>query len=317
MSTSTDPGHRSSAEIERDVERTRDELRDTLEALRDRASPSQLVEQVFSFAKESGGPDMMRTMGRAMREHPMPLLLIGVGVGWMMFSGKRGGHDRDRYDGQDDYVDDRDLGRRRAPGPDVRRRMARMQDRAEAFAGRASEAMGEAASGLRENFSGAAERAGEVASGVADSARDTVNQVGEMASAAYRRVTHAAGSAGESLSSMIGSPADVRRQADRGLRWMLQEQPLLLGALGLALGAAVGALVPGGEAEDRSMDEAREDLMDEARDVAREGRDNLRAAGAEVRDAAAEVVQDAAQGARDAAQAVRDAAQDPDPARPG
>lgn len=339
MSSTTDPGNRSSAEIERDVERTRDKLRDTLEALRDRASPGQLFEQVLDYAKESGAPDMMRNMGRAMRENPMPLLLIGVGVGWMMFSGRGGGRDRD--DGYYDYGDDHDHGRRWAAGPDGRRRMARMQDAGSSLAGRASAAVGEAASGLQENLSGAAERVGEAASGVADSARETASQVGDMASDAYRRVTRAAGSAGEGLSSMVGGQ-EVRRHADRGLRWMLQEQPLLLGALGLALGAAVGALVPGTETEDRLMGEAREDLIGQARDVAEEGYQSLRSAGGDARGGVAGMVQDAAHGAREAVtQAARDMAEQaksalneagrteesskptaperarPDPARPG
>ncbi len=306
MSITTDPGTRSSAEIERDVERARDELRDTLEALRDRASPGQLIEQVLDHARELGAPDMMRNMGRVMRENPMPLMLIGAGVGWMMFSGRSGGG---RDDGHDDDGDDHEHGRRRTTGPDGRPRRARMQGKAGRLAGRTSEAVGEAAPGLRENLSGAVERLGEAAGGVADSARETASQVGEMASAAYRRVTHAAGPAGEGLSSMMGNRGDVRRQADRGLRWVLREQPLLLGALGLVLGAAFGALVPGTEAEDRLMGDAREDLMDQAREAAEEGYESLRSSGTEARDGVAGMVQEAAHGAREAVtQAAKDMA---------
>lgn len=300
--------NRSSAEIERDVERTRDRLRDTLETLRDRASPGQIFEQVLDYARESGAPEMMRNMGRAMRDNPMPLLLIGAGIGWMIFADRRGnGGRRDNGGGSYDYGDDHDYGRRWTAGPDGRRRGTTM--RRERQSGHAALVAGEAASGVREGVSGAAERVGEAVSGIADSARETAGQVGEMASSTYRRVTRAAGSAGESLSSVAegarGYAADARHQADRGLRWLLHEQPLLLGALGLALGAAVGALVPGTETEDRWMGETREDVLGRARETAEEGYESLKDRASHLAGQAGEATGEAGSGISDA---VRNAA---------
>jgi hypothetical protein len=45
MSSTTDPGSRSAAEIEREVEQTRASLTDTLDKLRKRTSPGQLFQQ--------------------------------------------------------------------------------------------------------------------------------------------------------------------------------------------------------------------------------------------------------------------------------
>ncbi|MFC7478747.1 DUF3618 domain-containing protein, partial [Dankookia sp. GCM10030260] len=47
MSSTTDPGNRSAAEIEREVEQTRAGLTNTLDELRERASPGQLFEQAL------------------------------------------------------------------------------------------------------------------------------------------------------------------------------------------------------------------------------------------------------------------------------
>lgn len=269
MSSTTDPGNRSAAEIERDVERMRDRLRDTLEALRDRASPGQIFEQVMDYAKESGAPEMMRNMGRAMRDNPMPLVLIGAGIAWMMFSESPRRGDNRSYDRGDDH----DRGRRWDADQDGRRRMARMRDEGEGMMTRASQAAGEAASSIRDTVSEAAGRAGEMASGMMDSARETAGQVGDMASSAYRRVTGAAGSATDMSGMTEGArryAMEARGQADRGMRWMLDEQPLLLGALGLAVGAAVGALIPSTEMEDRLMGETRDDLVGRVRETAEE-----------------------------------------------
>ena len=251
----TDPGNRSSAEIEREVEQTRDSLRDTLEALRERASPGQLFEQVLDYAKESGGPEMMRNLGRAVRDNLLPLLLIGAGVGWLVMSGN--GPRRQWEYGE--HGDDRDYGRRWASDTSGRRRAGEMRDRGgESAVGRATSAIGETASHLRDRVSGAA---GDIVEG----AREAADQVGEMASDAYRRVTRAAGSVAEGARDYA---MDAPHQAGR---WMLHEQPLLLGALGLALGAAMGAMLPGTEAEDRWMGETREDVLRRARETAEEG----------------------------------------------
>ncbi|HYF06213.1 MAG TPA: DUF3618 domain-containing protein [Acetobacteraceae bacterium] len=306
MSDTTDPGSRSAAEIEREVEHTRDKLRDTLEALRERASPGQLFEQVLDYAKESGGPEMMRNLGRTVRDNPMPLLLIGAGIGWMMMSGRGGGS---RH-WEADYGDDHDYGRRWSSDTSGTYRAGEMRDRdrtGRSFTDRAAET----ASGLRDSVTGAA-------SSVVEGAREAAEHVGEMASDAYRRVSRAAGSvAGDARHYVERSP----RYARRGYRWMLHEQPLLLGALGLALGAAAGALIPGTEYEDRLMGETREDMLRRARETAEEGYEHAKErashlvsqvteAGKESAGGLADTVRDAAQRARESvSEAARDLAE--------
>ena len=87
MSSTTDPGSRSAAEIEREVEQTRAGLTNTLDELRERASPGQLFEQALDYARSSGGNEFVRNLGTSVRDNPLPLLLIGAGIGWLMMSG--------------------------------------------------------------------------------------------------------------------------------------------------------------------------------------------------------------------------------------
>ena len=63
--------------------------------------------------------------------------------------------------------------------------------------------------------------------------------------------------------SQIGSSA--RQQLDRargGWDSMLNEHPLALGAIGLAIGAVCAAMAPRTEKEDQLMGPARDDLLD-------------------------------------------------------
>jgi hypothetical protein len=71
--------------------------------------------------------------------------------------------------------------------------------------------------------------------------------------------------------SQIGSSA--RQQLDRargGWDSMLNEHPLALGAIGVAIGAVVAAMAPRTEKEDRLMGQARDGMLDKAKQAGTE-----------------------------------------------
>lgn len=263
----TDPGDRPSAEIEREVEATRAGLTGTLEELRDRASPGQLFEQAVDYARSSGGAEMMRNLGASVRDNPLPLLLIGAGIGWVMLSGgSRGGgrYERAPRLGGSDPFDD---------GPSL-------AERASHAVGGAARGAADAARSITGGVTGAASRAGEAAgsawrgtSGAAGSAASGVRQA--AASGAQRAAD--LGDGARAYAGRLGQ--DARRYGDsagEGLGWMAREQPLLLGAVGFALGAALGALLPRTETEDRLMGETRDAALEQARATAAEGYDQVK-----------------------------------------
>ena len=275
----TDPGNRSSAEIEREVEDTRASLAGTLEQIRDRASPGQLFEQALDYAKQSGGGDLARNLGVSVRDNPLPLLLIGAGIGWLMLSDRRGGTGGGADGRQRQLALPSPGGRSRPTGvrvyPTGAQGDAAAEDGGPSMVQRASEALsgakdraGEAASGLGESVSGAADRAGDAATSAyraaAGTAGSAAESIGSGASSAVRRVAEA----GQGVSDQAGQLGDSARQ---GLGWLVREQPLVLGAIGLAVCAAVGALLPGTETEDRLMGETRDDLAERARATAEGG----------------------------------------------
>jgi ElaB/YqjD/DUF883 family membrane-anchored ribosome-binding protein len=62
-----------------------------------------------------------------------------------------------------------------------------------------------------------------------------------------------------------------KEQAVQGYHRLLRENPLALGAIGIAVGALLGAALPGTEPENRLMGEASDDLADKARAAAQTG----------------------------------------------
>lgn len=157
---------------------------------------------------------------------------------------------------------------------------------------------------------------------------------------AYRTTADAAGSAAESIGSGSSAAADAQRVTEAGreardqlgqlgdgtrqrLGWLVREQPLVLGAIGLAVGAAVGALLPGTETEDRLMGETRDDLAERARATAEQGferakeaagehleRAKDRGGGTDVSGGADRVGSALSETAREVREAVRDAARE-------
>ena len=56
--------NKTSKEIERDVEQTRAGMTETLDELKARMSPGQMLDEVLGYARESGGGKMMQNLGR-------------------------------------------------------------------------------------------------------------------------------------------------------------------------------------------------------------------------------------------------------------
>jgi ElaB/YqjD/DUF883 family membrane-anchored ribosome-binding protein len=268
-SSTMDPGDRSSAEIEREVEATRSGLHRTLEELRDRASPGQLFEQAVDYARSSGGAEMMRNLGQAVRDNPLPLLLVGAGVGWLMYSGGNRAGISSRSHGMRQLAPPMPAGARdQTHGGMETAGGASMTERMSGAAGSAAGRVGDTAGKLRDSATGAASRAGETAGSAYRSAADAAGSAAESVSATAASAAERLSDAGQGARDRLGRLGDDARE---GIGWMLREQPLVLGAIGVAVGAAIGALLPGTEAEDRLMGETRDRLADQARSKAQEG----------------------------------------------
>jgi ElaB/YqjD/DUF883 family membrane-anchored ribosome-binding protein len=277
-SSTTDPGDRSSAQIEREVENTRAQLTDTLDTLRDRISPGHLMDQAVEYMRGSGGKEFASNLGRTVRDNPVPVLLIGAGLGWLMMSG--GGSSGAGHVQRTGMGSSRTRVYPAAHGATPSR-----------LAGdtHASLPHGSAGHGGGGHEASITERAREAASGAAE-------RIGETASQAYETVAGAVGSAAESAGSAAGHVSDRANElahdardyaaragssAQQGVDWLLHEQPMVLGGIGLAIGAAIGALLPGTSAEDRMMGEASDEVTRRVKDVAHEGYERAQAVAGE------------------------------------
>jgi hypothetical protein len=209
---------RRTRQIEGDIEHTRAELSETIDALQEKLRPSNLMsdatdrvktattEKVRDMADTAG--DTVQEIWADTRQNPLPALLIGAGVAWMLYdrsSNGTGNASRNR-----EYSS---------------RRYARAYEPYD-----------------RGDFRAGEDRWSE--------ARSQAHEVGTWAREA-------------------GSEARYRaRRAQNGMQRMLRQNPLLVGAAAMLVGAAVGASLPETERENELMGEARDSLVDRAQDAA-------------------------------------------------
>lgn len=234
----------TSEQLEHEIDRTRGQIEDTLSDLRERLSPGLLIDDLLDFAKENGGADLVRNLGAQVTSNPLPVALMGAGLAWLMFAPRRPSDGAGstpstftEWTKRTEAMTDYDSERRRGTSDS---KSDGIYDRASDAMGRASEAVGSA----RERASELAGRARETTAG------------------AYQKVSSSVSSAVDSVSSKMPNT--------RGIANFLQEEPMVLAGLGVAVGAVIGALLPTTEIEERYVGAAAGSLKEQAKDAARE-----------------------------------------------
>ena len=102
----TNPGSKSPEEVQREVRQSRAEVEQTLDAIQDRLSPGQLFEQAVDYMRSSNGNEFVRNLGARVRDNPLPLVLVGTGLVWLMLSRTRS--TRRGYFEDDDLLEEGD-----------------------------------------------------------------------------------------------------------------------------------------------------------------------------------------------------------------
>src|SRR6187399_2328653 len=80
---------RPSERLDREADQARAQLAGTLDELRARITPGVVVDQVLDYAREGPAADFFRNLGREARDNPLPLVLIGIGIAWLMVASSR------------------------------------------------------------------------------------------------------------------------------------------------------------------------------------------------------------------------------------
>jgi len=226
------------ATLERRSDAIRADVGQTLDALQRNYSPGALLDRSIDLFKEHGG-ELGANLGRSVKQNPVPALLTLVGIGWMMISEHRDTdryreHDYDPYDDEDVYVTDTSTGLREGESSGDTT-LARSDD---------GDGSGD---GVKEKLGAVREKMRDAKESAMDSVRSGRRRLSEGSHRAKDRAAYRA------------------RRARDGLENMLDEQPFVVGAVGIALGALIGAVLPESEREDRMLGQVRDLALDRAK----------------------------------------------------
>jgi ElaB/YqjD/DUF883 family membrane-anchored ribosome-binding protein len=174
----------SSKDIEREAEESRAQLSSTLEQLRDRLTPGQIVDDMLT-GSGAGARAFVGNLGTTIRDNPLPSLLIGAGVLMMMTGAPSMGFGRSS--GMRSYADDgRDESRWRGGGAWESHEDEGIADKVSDMASRAGGSVSSAASSAASGLRSAAETVRDTASSAAETVRDTASSVADTVTGAWR-----------------------------------------------------------------------------------------------------------------------------------
>jgi ElaB/YqjD/DUF883 family membrane-anchored ribosome-binding protein len=226
----------STEALRADIDETRERLSSDIDALGNKLSPQNIKAEAKQAIKQTfhHGADQVRetvsTAGgsllTAVKENPLPVALIGVGIGWLVLNLRN--------------ASSRSLARNR---PDY------------AVAGRA---------GVYDPQ--------EPARMGAEDANSRLHELGERAQAGVESVKRVASDtlhqAHDQLDRAKTAARDGVRKTQEAAVNAMEENPLLLGALTLGVGVAVGLSIPSTESEDKLVGQYRDRFMTKAKEKA-------------------------------------------------
>jgi hypothetical protein len=117
-----------------------------------------------------------------------------------------------------------------------------------------------------------AEELKEKAGHLKDSLKNNMNGVGQRVERTSAQWRHSASHAGQEIRARAG-------RASHTFQSLLHEQPLAIGAIGIAVGALIAASLPATSAEDRYLGEKRDKMAAKARQKIQEGKQKVSAMG--------------------------------------
>ncbi len=303
---------RTPDEIERDLEKNREGLQNTLVALQDTFSPDAIFRSITDNVGRHGG-DFGRSVGDAAKGNPLALAVTGIGLGWLIFgrgpsadqiedgarnrtSGGGGMFGKGRSDGthmfggrSSEYGDGADahIGTR-GPVPEGGGPNWYSDDHGPS-AGQRMRA------GLHNARAGASSTTGRVRDRSSDMARRLSEGTEHMSDQARERIV---GAREQAILASERAGRGMRQGAERATDFF-EEHPIVAGALAFAVGAAIAGSLPRSRYEDEHFGEESDRLYHEAEEVFAEERakaervagaalDEARSVGEEVRSEADE-----------------------------
>lgn len=270
LETNTGDAPGETEHIKAQIEETRKGMGETIDAIQEKLSISNISEQVKEqvseqitsavetvkdsvyeatigkaryFMKQAGKSEIVNTA----RTNPFPFALIGLGVGLLLL-----GRNRSSARNAREYFAQRSSNRQQ---PSL------LRSAGETVTGAANSAYESVGSVASSTYDTVGNVAGSAVSGISNTAGSAYKGVSNAASKAYSSVNEAAHVTYEKI-------GEYGTQARESYDYYIEENPLAVGAVALAIGAAVGAAIPSTRYEGELLGDYRQQVFDKAQTAA-------------------------------------------------
>ena len=291
---------KSSAQLQLEADRARAGLSQTLDGLRVGVTPTVITNEMLTLAKDSS-VSIARSLAESAKANPVPALLIGIGLTMLLTRSTTG-----TTTGLD-VIDKAGAALKGAVSSTasaiVSATSAATSGVKSAAAGAAS-GIGSAASTVRDAATGAVSSVRHTAEGLAGSAKDAAGHAvdsarsaadqasrkasdllsgaqarlsataGDVTDAAYKGIDQASSALHDGQEEARATADQATRQAQRlagqakdTLAQFMDQQPILVAAIGAGIGAALASMLPVTEAEKRYMGAAGAKATQAGRDT--------------------------------------------------
>jgi gas vesicle protein len=323
-----DSNHKSSAELEREVEAQRLKVENRIGEIRERLSPGQIIDEVLSYGKD-GGQAFVSNLGSTVASNPIPAALLGISLAWLM-SGKApsfGQHEKTSsahsYGRTDGYHPDsgsnwepedypyhtisggiRRVGHARDDAGDW---YSEFEDTAgKRYTARSNEQghrhghfLDDAGRKIRGFIDEAGHRVRDFQDESGNKLGDAMGWASHTFSDVKREMGHRMEQFGDEAKHVGEKVSTEAERAAKKVMSAFESQPLVAGALAFAAGAALGATLPHTREEDAAIgkvaDKVRGKAMDAASDLYDEGKEKAGELYEKGKEKVGEVYEDARQ----------------------
>jgi ElaB/YqjD/DUF883 family membrane-anchored ribosome-binding protein len=274
-------GGPEAAQIRSDIEHTRADLSETINALQEKLDPTRIAEQVKDQVREKA-TEAYDTAKNAVKEATIgkaEKIVSNVSETVTDITGRAGTAIKGGSSSFVQYIRDNPIAFALVGiGAGMLTLNARRREQSAYSPGRTVGPVAYDESGTADMTTTAqppvTDRLRNVASGVADTARAATERATSAVSSATASVRDAASSAADTTRQQLDYVGSQVRQGTRvasdRFSSMLQENPMALGVAAVAAGAIVGLTLPTTRVEGEYMGEARDRLVDQAKSAAQE-----------------------------------------------
>lgn len=298
---------RNPEEIRNEIDKTRNRLSNRIDEIQNRLNPENLKQQaqdavesaitdgvdsvqeyVNDYVQQLNWPTLRDNLVGSVRRNPIPSALIGIGLGWILLEGMTGSSSRSaraawsnepnghEYDANPSYG-----WQEAAPSSSRAGDYARYQPSSSpSHYGDANDSTTEQ---LKEKASNLAGQVSEKAGQIKEAVQQQASNVAERVTEGVNTVMGEWEQAGDYATEWSQQAQDQVKYAGEQARRSLDQNPVLFGAVALAVGAGLGMLLPATNYENQALGELRDQTVQKAQSAVDEVKQRAQTVLEEVR----------------------------------